>query len=356
MATIKDVAKRAQVSISTVSHVLNSTRFVSEDASNKVHEAVAALNYKPSAVARSLKTNKTRTIGMLTASNANPFFAEVIHGVESTCYERGYHLVLCNSDGDLDKQESYLRTLEEKRIDGLLVMSAHSDPAFFQKLQERCSEPMVILDCQVPDIHADVIMEDAENGGYDATRYLIESGHTEIGCISGPQELSPSSARYQGYQRAIAEHQLSVKPDWIVEGQLTAESGFQAVTEMLKNTAPPSALFVGNDLMAMGAICALQSNGYQVPDDVSVIGYDNIELASFTSPPMTTMHQPKRELGQLAADTLLNRIENPKIEPTIRTLRSTLVERQSVKPLLVKPSLAKHSLVKQGTTRDAKSA
>ena len=346
MATIKDVAKRAQVSISTVSHVLNSTRFVSEETSKKVYEAVAALDYKPSAVARSLKTNKTRTIGMLTASNANPFFAEVIHGVESTCYERGYHLVLCNSDGDLDKQKSYLTTLEEKRIDGLLVMSAHCDPAFFQKLQERCAEPLVILDCQVPDVQADVIMEDAESGGYEATRYLIDSGHTRIGCISGPQNLSPSSARYAGYQRAMTECQLPMISDWIIEGQLTAESGFQAATEILKKTAPPSALFVGNDLMAMGVICALQSHGYQVPDDISVIGYDNIELASFTSPPMTTMHQPKRELGQLAADTLLNRIENPGIEPTIRTLRSTLVERQSVKP----------SLVKQGIIRDEKSA
>ncbi|OED41527.1 hypothetical protein ACH42_13565 [Endozoicomonas sp. (ex Bugula neritina AB1)] len=341
MATIKDVAKRAQVSISTVSHVLNGTRFVSEDACKKVYEAVAALNYKPSAVARSLKTNKTRTIGMLTASNTNPFFAEVIHGVESTCYERGYHLVLCNSDGDLDKQQSYLRTLEEKRIDGLLVMSAHNDPAFFQALNERCAEPMVILDCQVPNIHADVIMEDAEAGGYEATRHLINSGHTEIACISGPKHLSPSSSRYAGYQRALAESNITVNPEWVLEGQLTAESGFQAVITMLRNTLPPSALFVGNDLMAMGAICALQSSGYKVPEDISVMGYDNIELASFTSPPMTTMHQPKRELGQLAADTLLNRIENPKIEPTIRTLRSTLVERQSVKILLAKPSIDK---------------
>lgn len=346
MATIKDVAKRAQVSISTVSHVLNGTRFVSEDTSSKVHEAVTALDYKPSALARSLKTNKTRTIGMLTASNANPFFAEVIHGVEATCYERGYHLVLCNSDGDLDKQQSYLRTLEEKRIDGLLVMSAHNEPAFFQTLNEHCSEPMVILDCQVPGIHADVIMEDAESGGYEATRYLINSGHRDIGCISGPQHLSPSSARYAGYQRAMTESRLAINTDWICEGELTAESGFHLTTGMLAKQAPPSALFVGNDLMAMGVICALQSQGYKVPDDVSVMGYDNIELASFTSPPMTTMHQPKRELGQLAADTLLNRIENPKIEPTVRTLRSTLVERKSVTA----------STEKQRISRDVKSA
>ena len=335
MATIKDVAKQAEVSISTVSHVLNGTRFVSEDKAIRVRQAVEALNYKPSAVARSLKTNKTYTIGMLTGSNANPFFAEVIHGVEATCYERGYHLVLCNSDDNLDKQASYLRTLEEKRIDGLLVMSAHSDPGFFEMLRERCQCPLVILDCQAPSMEADVIMEDPEQGGYEATRYLLDHGHRSIACISGPAELSPSSQRLAGYHRALEESGIPVENGWIVEGRLTAESGFEAANRLLDGLQdgqqPPSALFVGNDLMAMGVICALQTRGYRIPDDISVIGYDNIKLASYMSPPLTTIHQPKAELGKLAADTLIKRIENPGLQPEIKTLRSTLVERQSVK-------------------------
>ncbi|MGI9281754.1 MAG: LacI family DNA-binding transcriptional regulator [Endozoicomonas sp.] len=335
MATIKDVARQAGVSISTVSHVLNGTRFVSEDKAYRVRQAVEALNYKPSAVARSLKTNKTYTIGMLTGSNANPFFAEVIHGVEATCYERGYHLVLCNSDDNLDKQASYLQTLEEKRIDGLLVMSAHSDPGFFEMLREHCQWPLVILDCQAPGMEADVIMEDPEQGGYEATRHLLDNGHRSIACISGPADLSPSSQRLAGYHRALEESGIPAENGWIVEGRLTAESGFEAVNRLLdgldNGQQPPSALFVGNDLMAMGVICALQTRGYRIPDDISVIGYDDIELASYTSPPLTTIHQPKAELGRLAADTLITRIENPGQKPEVKTLRSTLVERQSVK-------------------------
>ena len=338
MATIKDVAKLADVSISTVSHVINGTRFVSPAATEKVHVAIEQLGYKPSAVARSLKTNRTRTIGMLTSSNTNPFFAEVIHGVEATCNERGYHLVLCNSGDDTEKKISNIQNLEEKRVDGLLIMTAHSEPEFFQTLQDCTESPMVILDCQSPGIDADIIMEDPEVGGYEATHYLIDQGFSSIACISGPQHLSPSNGRFAGYHKAMKEAGLKVNPYWVIEGELNAESGYQATKKLLTGAREgfsdmPEAIFAGNDLMAMGAICAIQSMGYKVPEDISVIGYDDIELAAFTSPPLTTMHQPKAQLGQLAAETLLNRIEDPSIEPVVRTLKSSLVERQSVKPI-----------------------
>ena len=330
MSTIKDVAQYAGVSISTVSHVLNDTRFVSEDKVLKVRTAVKVLDYKPSALARSLKTSRTYTLGMLTASNTNPFFAEVIHGVEAGCYDRGYHLILCNSENNLSKQASYLNTLARKRIDGLLVMSAHSNPDFIELLKSHCSVPLVVLDCHVPNLDADIIMEDSEQGGYDATRYLLAKGHTRIGCISGPKDLSPSSQRLSGYYRAMKEAGIAPDKRWITEGHLTAESGYKAADKLLGNRYLPTALFVGNDLMAMGVICALQNRGYNVPDDISVVGYDNIELAAYTSPPLTTFHQPKGELGKLAANTLIDRIEDPNLKPGIQTLKSCLVERQSV--------------------------
>ena len=330
MSTIKDVARHAGVSISTVSHVLNGTRFVSKDKTLKVLTAVEALDYKPSALARSLKTSRTYTLGMLTASNTNPFFAEVIHGVEAGCYDRGYHLILCNSENNLSKQASYLKTLATKRIDGLLVMSGHSTPDFFELLKSHCSVPLAVLDCHVPNLNADIIMEAPEQGGYDAIRYLLAKGHTRIGCISGPKDLSPSSQRLSGYYRALKEAGILPDKKWVIESHLTAESGYQAAKVLLNNGELPTALFVGNDLMAMGVICALQNRGYNIPGDISVIGYDNIELAAYTSPPLTTFHQPKGELGKLAANTLIDRIEDPNLKPGIQTLKSCLVERLSV--------------------------
>ena len=331
MATIKDVARQAGVSISTVSHVINGTRFVSDAATEKVNTAVANLGYKPSAVARSLKTNRTRTIGMLTASNTNPFFAEVIHGVEAICHQQGYHLILCNSGNDSEKKLSNLQALQEKRVDGLLIMTSHSEPEFFQQLEEHCDIPMAILDCQSPDIEADVIMEAPEQGGYQATRHLIEQGFKNIACISGPQSLSPSNSRFIGFQSAMKEAGLPINPDWVIQGELTAESGYAAACKLLSLENKPDALFAGNDLMAMGAISAIQSHGYGVPSDISVIGYDDIEIAAFTSPPLTTMHQPKSKIGQLAAEVLIGRIENPNRPSTVITLPPTLIERSSVK-------------------------
>lgn len=336
MATIKDVAGLAGVSISTVSHVVNGTRFVSEEATIKVRDAIATLDYIPSALARSLKTSKTKTVGMLTSSNANPFFAEVIQGVEATCYSLGYHLVLCNSgmseQSGLKKQAAYLQTLSEKRVDGLLVMSAYSSELFFQLLEQQ-PFPLVVLDCNTSLRNADIIMDDPDLGGYEATRYLIEQGHRAIGCISGPNLLSPSEERLNGYRRALYEFGISVNPQWIIEGALTAESGYQAACQLMTLSTRPSALFCGNDLMAMGAISALQSNGLTVPDDVSIVGYDDIELAAYTSPPLTSIAQPKRKLGVMAAKTLIQRIENPDTPPAIKTLKSTLVVRHSVKDL-----------------------
>nr|WP_283777800.1 substrate-binding domain-containing protein [Sansalvadorimonas sp. 2012CJ34-2] len=222
------------VSISTVSHVINGTRFVSHAATERVHATIKQLGYKPSAVARSLKTNRTRTIGMLTSSNTNPFFAEVIHGVEATCNERGYHLILSNSGDDTEKKIENLKTLEEKRVDGLLIMTAHSEPEFFQLLQDCSESPMVILDCQSPGIKADIIMEDPEAGGYEATRYLIDQGFADIACISGPQHLSPSNGRFAGYHRAMKEAGLRVTPSWVIQGELNAESGYQATKQLMK--------------------------------------------------------------------------------------------------------------------------
>lgn len=340
MATIKDVAKAAGVSISTVSHVINGTRFVSESVTQNVYQAIETLQYRPSALARSMKSQKTRTVGMLCDSNANPFFAEVIQAVESTCYQHGYHLVLCNtgSEGASSrvscprKQTEYLNTLAEKRVDGLLIMSAQRNAAFYDHV-EKLQLPVVVLDGDAAMGYADLVRDDAEHGGYLAAEHLLSQGHRKIGCITGPAQSPTSTGRFLGFQQALLQAGISINSQWVEQGDLCAESGYQAAKSLLKNTDRPTALFVANDVMAMGAIRALHEMGVSVPEHISVVGYDNIELSKYITPALTTIDQPKRQIGELAVRTLIQRIESPGQKPSIHQFQSQIIVRQSVKDI-----------------------
>ncbi len=221
MATIKDVARLAGVSTTTVSHVINKTRFVAEATQKKVWSAIDDLNYAPSAVARSLKCNSTRTLGMLVTKSTNPFFAEVVHGVEEYCYREGYTLILCNTEGNPTKQRDYLRMLAEKRVDGLLVMCSDlSDDLIAHLERQRADLPMVVMDWGSRHISADSIQDNAELGGYIATKYLIEQGHSAIGCLAGPLDKLTCQERLNGFTKAMKEAGLSVNKDWILEAIL----------------------------------------------------------------------------------------------------------------------------------------
>lgn len=334
MATMKQVAEKAGVSTSTVSHVINNTRVVSDDVRARVLAVIQELRYIPSAVARSLKNDKTHTIGMMIPNNSNPYFAEVIQGIEDASFKLGYNIILCNSYDDPKKQAAYIRVLMEKRIDGLILVSSGSDQELTQLLADE-GIPKVLVDREVTGVAADFIEADHEQGGYLATKYLLDLGHRDIACVSGPKDLLPSRDRISGYLRALKEAGVKFRMDCLVHSDFTSQGGFSAFQQLLALKNRPTAIFASNDLMAIGGICAASEARVRIPADLSVIGYDDIALASFSTPPLTTIAQPKYEIGVLTARALVERIMDGNLPLRREMLQTKLVVRQSTAPALV---------------------
>lgn len=333
MATMKDIARLAGVSTSTVSHVINKSRFVSDEIAERVNNAAQQLNYAPSALARSLKMNRTKTIGMLVTTSTNPFFGEVVKGVERSCYHQGYNLILCNTEGDNQRMKASINTLLQKRVDGLLLMCSTLEGERLDVFDRYPDIPIVVMDWGPILFASDKIQDNSLQGGYMAAKHLIECGHKEIGCITGPLIRHQAQMRYEGYKRALAEAGIAINPDWIVESDFECEGGYQAFEKLYQRGKLPSALFVSNDMMAMGVIQAASQRGLRVPDNLSLIGYDDVHIAKFMTPALTTIHQPKYRLGKAAVDTLLYRLENPDTTAQVVQLEPTLVVRNSVRKL-----------------------
>lgn len=335
MATMKDIAKLAGVSTSTVSHVINKTRFVSEEISERVNNAAKELNYyAPSALARSLKINRTKTIGMLVTTSTNPFFGEVVKGVERSCYQKGYSLILCNTEGDNERMRQSISTLLQKRVDGLILMCDSLEGERIDVFERYPDIPVVVMDWGPMLFTSDKIQDNSLRGGYLAAKHLIDCGHQQVGCITGPLIKHQAQMRYEGYKRAMIEAGLEFNANWIIESDFECEGGYQALKCMSEKGALPTAIFVSNDMMAMGVINAANELGIRVPEDLSVIGYDDIHIAKFMSPSLTTIHQPKYRLGQAAVETLLRRLDDKLADSAIVQLEPTLVARKSVKLLL----------------------
>ncbi|EPN4952999.1 substrate-binding domain-containing protein [Vibrio diabolicus] len=334
MATMKDIAKLAGVSTSTVSHVINKTRFVSEEISERVNNAAKELNYyAPSALARSLKVNRTKTIGMLVTTSTNPFFGEVVKGVERSCYHKGYSLILCNTEGDNERMRQSINTLLQKRVDGLILMCSSLEGERIDVFERYPDIPVVVMDWGPMLFTSDKIQDNSLRGGYLAAKYLIDCGHTEIGCITGPLIKHQAQMRYEGYKRAMNEAGLEFNANWIIESDFECEGGYQAFMKMAQRGILPSSIFVSNDMMAMGVINAANELNIKVPEQISIIGYDDIHIAKFMSPSLTTIHQPKYRLGQAAVETLVRKLDDKSTEAQVVQLEPTLVERKSVKIL-----------------------
>ncbi|PHM50421.1 ribose operon transcriptional repressor RbsR [Xenorhabdus miraniensis] len=330
MATMKDVARLAGVSTSTVSHVINDNRYVSENVKKRVNAAIEELNYVPSALARSLKIKQTKTIGMLVTASDNSFYSEIVRGVERNCYERGYSLILCNTEGNVTRMLHSMETLLQKRVDGLLIMSSEHKLLPKDFLLRYPLVPIVTLDWSPFDASSDVIKDNSLFGGELATTYLINRGFRKIACIAGLQNTSLARQRLAGYRKAMRDARLEIPDGYEIHSDYEFAGGLLSMKKLLQLPEIPEAVFAANDAMAIGVYQALYQAGLSVPDDISIIGYDDIAIAPYLIPPLTTIHQPKDELGKLAIDSLLYRMDNPESEPKELVLMPKLIERSSV--------------------------
>ncbi|MBX8488315.1 LacI family transcriptional regulator [Pseudomonas cichorii] len=331
MATIKDVAALAGISYTTVSHVLNKTRPVSDPVRIKVEAAIAQLDYVPSAVARSLKAKTTSTIGLLIPNGINPYFAELARGIEDHCERNGFCVILCNSDDNPEKQRNYLRVLLEKRVDGLIVSSVGGDVSVAGGLAE-VRTPMVIVDRELEGIEADMVRIDHEHGAYLATRHLIDLGHRDIACIGGPDNTVVADMRFVGYRRAMQEAGIEVLPEWTIHSDFTSPAGHEAAVGLLAGRRP-TAIFAGNDVIAIGVLRAAAERNIPVPRELSVIGFDDIQMSRYVYPALTTVGQSIMQLGETAAEMLLSRIVGTSTElPGRRLVTPSVVVRESTAP------------------------
>lgn len=330
MATLKDVAREADVSISTVSRALNNSEKVHPDTKKHVREVADELGYKPSRVARRLRVQegKASLIGLVIPDIQNPFFADITRGVEDVAQKHDYALLLSNSDEDLEKQRLALDILQTEDVDGVIVPPVGTeDPAVRQFLETDIA--VVCVDRRMHDARVDTIISDNQKGAYDAVAHLIELGHERIGFIGGVPRISTLAERRQGYEQALRDYGLGVDPTLVKEAMSRRERGHTLVQELLNLDAPPTALFTGNNLTTLRALATLNECGIAVPDQVALVGYDDVPWPAALNPPPTAIDQPGYEMGQRAAKTLLERIQNPNRSPTTTTLQPSLIVRRS---------------------------
>jgi len=305
--TINDVAKRAGVSTTTVSHIINGTRYVSDELKVKVEAAIRELGYRPNSLARGLRRGESKTLGLIVPDNSNPFFAEILRSIENIGYEHGYAVILCNSDGDIKKEISYTELLVAKQVDGIVFITTNNSCEHLQQLTE-AGIPIVVIDRDIPLKGSDVLLVDDFQGGYAAARYLIELGHTRIACIGGPSPLTPSADRVNGYRQAMQEAGHPILPEWIVAGDFQFSGGEAGIRQLMALSSRPTAVFACNDMMALGALRGLREMGLSVPRDLSLVGFDDVSLSSVVSPALTTIGQPVKEISEIAFQLLIDRI------------------------------------------------
>ncbi|RUS48999.1 LacI family DNA-binding transcriptional regulator [Cohnella sp. AR92] len=327
MATIKDVAKLAGVALSTASYALNGDSKVSPKTKEKVLEAARQLNYSKNGFAMDLKRSRTNTIALILTDLSGPFYSELIRSVQDVALSHGYDLIACSSLGG--KNSTAVKFLREKRVDGAIVLAHNiTDEILFTSANS--GFPIVVMDRMTSGEGLISVIVDGEMGGYTATRYLIDKGHRSIAYISGPSNSFDNALRYRGYQLAMKEAGLEEKSKWKLSGNFTRDGGYKATKMMMMQGELPSAVFYGNDEMAIGGIKAMEEGALTVPDDVSVIGFDDIQLAEYLNPKLTTIRQPMHESGSLAGHLLFQMLNGEEVNLSYK-LRVELIERESVR-------------------------
>ncbi|MBS1829474.1 MAG: LacI family DNA-binding transcriptional regulator [Acidobacteria bacterium] len=304
--TMRDVARLAGVSIATVSAYINGTAGVSERLTAKIAEAMAALDYHPDQVARSLKVGRTQVIGMVVPDVTNAFFPEVIRGVEDAAAVEGYSVILCNSNEDAEQEKRHLSTLFSRRVDGVLLACTDTAAAYGSLIQRRF--PIVFLDRIPQGIPHAGVCTDNEGAGHVATRHLIGLGHKRIAFVAGNLRHSPHAERLNGFRKAMQEANIAVRDECLRMGDQSIESGYKAGLEMMRLAVPPTAIIASNNRMLLGLMRAVNELKIRCPQQVSIVGFDDFAWTQHFTPPLTVIAQPAHELGRKAMEMLLGQI------------------------------------------------
>ncbi|MDF2706737.1 MAG: ribose operon repressor RbsR [Nonomuraea muscovyensis] len=326
MARIKDVAAQAGVSVATVSRVLNDNPSVTEETRNRVHDAMAALNYRPNAVARSLRTEATRTLGLIIGDILNPFFAELARAVEDEAREAGYTVVIGNADERADQQDHYVRTLMEQRVDGLIICPTAEVTPLVEEVSKG-QRPLVFLDRTLTGIDVPSVRADGAAAITELVAHLRALGHRRVAFVSGPGTLSTGRERTAAFLRAAADHGLRVPAEYVRVGDFRAGSGQRITAELLDLPEPPQAIFLGDNLMALGALDEIRRRGLDIPGDVAVASFDDVPWFNHIQPRITAISQPTAELGRLAVRVILDALRGKTAESVV--LPAALVIRES---------------------------
>ncbi|MEA1974297.1 MAG: LacI family DNA-binding transcriptional regulator [Bacillota bacterium] len=328
--TIKDIAKEAKVSTATVSKVLNrKDHRISDQTRNLVLKIAKDKNYIPNSMARSLVTKKTNTIGLILPDITNPFFPELARGAEDKANEEGYMIMFCNTDDKAEKESKYLNMLAQKMIDGIiLTQSANMEGN--SKILNELKIPLVLIDrdIDIENVQGKVLVNNFE-GAYNAVEYLIKKDRKKIAFITGPLSTTTSNDRLDGYKKGLIDNKIDINSKLILEGEYKGEWGTEATKILLEDKIEFDAIFCGNDLIAVSVIKTLKKFNLNIPNDVSVIGYDNIYLSEIVEPPLTTVNQPVYQMGYEAAGLLIDILEKKTKGKTIK-LGTNLVIRETV--------------------------
>ena len=328
MTTIKEIAELANVSTATVSKVINGKdQYISEATRQKILDIVEREGYIPNGIAKSLKMKRTKTIGIIIPDVMNLFFSELARGAEDAAEKKGYSVILCNTDNKEAKEEKYLNVLQEKMVDGIIMTASE---ASMNKSVKKSKTPMVLVDRDIKlGKPVGLITVNNEEGAFRATEFLIEKNCKNIGFISSEKKNKPSAERLKGYKRALKENGLEIDEKKIFLQNFTIDSGYKGAMILLEQSKVDG-IFCGNDLIAIGAMQALKERKVRIPEEVKIIGFDNISISGFTDPPLTTIQQPIYQLGEEAVKMLISIIEKKDMGINMnKVLKTKLIERGS---------------------------
>ena len=308
MSTIHDVAKLAGVAPITVSRVINNSGYINENTREKVEAAISKLGYVPNVLARSLKSKRTNTLALVFTDITNPFFTIIARGVEDTAGDAGFNVIFCNTDESQEKEDNYVQVILQKQVDGILLVPAGSNTKSIQIIKDQ-GTPLVILDRRIDNADVDIVRGDSVGGARLLTQHLIDLGHRHIALINGPHNVSTSEDRLIGYKQVMEENGL-INNIQGYYGHFSQASGNSLTRTIFEKEQKPTAIFATNNLIAIGALRALNELGYRIPKDVALVSFDDIPDNLTMFPFMTAVSQPSYQMGKSATELLISRIKN----------------------------------------------